>query len=236
MPWELDGSSADALRFFSRTLAIYFLLLVVMRLMGKREIGNLSPIDLVVTIMIADAAIIAVEEQKPLLIGMIPVLTLVLAEIILSYLSLKSIWLRNLINGRPTIIIEQGEINQRQMRLLRYNINDLLSQLREKDIHDISEVEYAILEPTGRLSIVPKAQFRPVTPNDLSLQVPNDGIVIVLISDGKIVSANLKRAGKNEAWLMEELRQRNIRRVQDVFLAIYRTADDTLRVQRRNNS
>lgn len=225
------GHYADALIFFGRTLLVYIMLVAVIRIMGKREIGKLSPIDLVVTIMIADAAIIAVEKDKPLWIGVAPVAALVLAEMLFSWLSLKSVWLRNLLSGKPTLVIDKGQIQEKRMRSLRYNVDDLMTQLRQKNIYNVADVEYAILEPTGQLSVIPKAEKRPATPTDLGIKPPADGLVLTLVSDGQIAHETLKRIKRDEAWLLKQLKRYKIDDIKSVLLAAYDTETQKIYVQ-----
>lgn len=216
------------LTIFLRTLFLYFLILALTRIMGKREIGRLQPIDLVVAIMIADAAVIAIEETRlSLLVGVVPIVTLTAAQIALSYFALKSEKAGVLICGTPSVIIEKGRIVEEEMRKLRYNLNDLLEQLRDKGIASIDDVEYAILETTGKLSIIPKPGRRPVQARDLGLEVDDVGLPASLIIDGRLHSHTLKKSGKTESWLMGELRDRGLESYNDVFFA---TLDETGRL------
>lgn len=206
---------------FLRTFILYLLILVVTRVMGKREVGRLQPIDLVVAIMIADAAAIVIEETKlPLYAGVVPIVTLAGAEIALAYLALKSLAVRALICGKPRVVIRQGRILEDEMRRERYNINDLLEQLREKDITSVKDVEFAILETSGKLSVVPKGGKRPVQPADLALEVPETGLPTTIIIDGAILRSNLAKAGLKEKWLQEELARRGLSGPGEVLFAV----------------
>lgn len=187
-----------------RTVVIYAAVLFMMRLMGKREIGQLSLFDLVVAIMIAELAAIPMDDTSiPIHMGLIPIATLVAAEILLSYVSLKSQKARAFIEGTPSIVIERGRILSDEMKRLRYSVTDLISQLREKDVSNIEEVEYAILETNGKLSIILKADRRPVTPRDLNLNPSYEGLPTPLILDGVIQHVGLKRISKDEKWLRD---------------------------------
>ncbi len=178
-----------------RTLLLYAIIVLVFRLMGKREIGELSILDLVVYIMIAEIAVAAIEDIKTDLIPTIlPIFILLLIQIGLAVLSLKSKKIRDLIDGKPTIIINKGKIDEKAMKSQRYNMDDLLLQLREKDVRNIADVEFAILETSGKLSVFEKE------PN-------KSGITIPLIIDGVIQDASLKEIGKNHSWLTQELRK-----------------------------
>ncbi len=197
-----------ALEIFFRTIFIYLVVLVLIRLMGKREVGELSAFDLVVAIMIAEVAVFPMEElDTPLYIGIVPVLTLVGAEIFFSFLCLKSQLVRRVINGSPSVIISRGEIMEKEMRKLRYNVNDLLEQLREKDVVDISDVQYAILETSGELSVILKSEKKPLTPSDLNLKVPEEEIPATVIIDGEVQRENLEIMGLDEACLGEKLKK-----------------------------
>ncbi|MFZ5639611.1 MAG: DUF421 domain-containing protein [Bacillota bacterium] len=203
-----------------RTLFIYITLLIVMRVMGKREVGQLSPFDLVVAIVIAELAALPMSEKHiSLFQGIIPILTLMVAEVILSWICLKSIVARKLISGKPSIIVVNGKIDEAQMRRSRYNIHDLLTQLRDKGFANISDVEFAILETSGRLSVIPKSQKRQVTPEDLHLATPYEGLSVPLIIDGKVFSENLEKTGLTEKWLEAELKKKGINSAEDVLFA-----------------
>ncbi|SES72726.1 DUF421 domain-containing protein [Anaerobranca gottschalkii] len=192
------------MQVFFRTVILYLAVLFMMRLMGKREIGQLSLFDLVVAIMIAELAAIPMEDTSiPLHMGLLPIATLVAAEIVLSYISLKSQKARAFIEGTPSIIIERGRILSDEMKKLRYSMTDLISQLREKDVANIEDVEYAILETNGKLSVILKSDRRPLTPRDLNIKPSYEGIPTPLILDGVIQVEGLKRINKDEKWLRD---------------------------------
>ncbi len=207
------------LDLFWKTLLFYFLLVLVLRLMGKRELARLSPLDLVVTIMVADAAIIAIEEDRyPVWTGIIPVVTIALAEIGLSWGMMKSETLRRWVEGTPTPVIWRGKIEEKKLRSLRYNLDELLSQLREKNIADPRDVDFALLEPGGKLSVVPKAEKRPATPQDLGISPPPAEISIPLIKDGMVDEMGLREAGKDLKWLEEQIKAHGLKSPAEVFL------------------
>jgi uncharacterized membrane protein YcaP (DUF421 family) len=182
-----------------RTIVLYILILLIFRIMGKREIGELSILDLVVFIMIAEIAAVAIEDTAdPLTHTIMPMLLLMLIQILFAIISLKSKRFRDLVDGKPTIIINQGKIDEHAMRKQRYNFDDLLVQLREKDIRRISDVEFAILESSGKLSVFEKEQK--------TKQIEGN-ITIPLIIDGSINEANLARIQKTNLWLRQELRK-----------------------------
>ncbi len=196
---------------FNRTFLIYLAVLFVMRLMGKREVGQLSTFDLVVAIMIAEVAVFPLEDLKtPLYMGLFPMLVLVSAEVLLSYLCLKYKFLRKIVDGYPSVLISKGEIVEEEMRRQRYNINDLMGQLRERNIFNISDVEYAILETTGELTVMVKNTKRPVSPEDLKITPPPEDIPVPLVLDGEIIQENLDYLNRNLSWLEEEFKKRNL--------------------------
>lgn len=206
-----------------RTILIYFLVLVIVRLMGKREIGQLSPFDLVVAIIVAELAAIPMETTGiPLWKVIFPMATLAFLEVLLSYLALHSPFLRKILNGQPQVIIRNGHISKKELRKARYNLNDLLGQLREKGIANVHDVEFGILETSGKLSIIPKSQKRPVTPEDLGLATKYEGLPAVIIADGVIIKSSLQKAGLDVAWVEKQLARENMR-PKDVFLALLDT-------------
>jgi len=203
-----------------RALVLYLIVVTVMRIMGKRQIGQLQPFELAVAIMISELAAIPMQETGiPLINGIIPILTLLIAQILMSLLILKSLRIRNLICGKPTILIENGRINEKELKKEMYTINDLLEQLRIKDAYNISEVEFAILETNGQLSVIPKSQSRPLTPKDMNIPTPYEGISLDFIIDGNVIEKNLKKANVDEHWLNVELRRRGFDSPKDILLA-----------------
>ncbi|AEF93840.1 protein of unknown function DUF421 [Desulfotomaculum nigrificans CO-1-SRB] len=205
---------------FIRTLILFVLVVMALRLMGKRQIGQLQPYELVVIIMISELAAIPMENTGfPLLAGIIPILTLLLVEISISYLSLKSEKLRGFVCGRPSVLIENGKIVEHELTRLRYNINDLLEQLRSKNIPNIADVEFAILETSGDISVIPKSQKRPLNPADLNLPTKYEGIPMTLIIDGYVLQDNLSKINLDENWLKSELSKFGINDLKKVFFA-----------------
>ncbi|HHY47129.1 MAG TPA: DUF421 domain-containing protein [Firmicutes bacterium] len=203
-----------------KAVFMYLFVLFVIRLMGKREVGQLSPFDLVVAIMIADLAALPLEERHIRITdAVVPIAVLVILEVGMAYLSLKSDTARRVIVGGPTVVIENGRILEWNLRKLRYNINDLLSQLREKDVHNIADVEYAVLETSGQLSVLKKSQKRPVTPEDLKIQTSYEGLPFPLIIDGRINYENLNRLKLTVKWLQDELRKHGVDSPADVLFA-----------------
>lgn len=203
-----------------RTLILYTLVILALRLMGKREIGQLQPFELVVLLMIADLAAIPSENVGiPLLAGIIPILVLVLTSILLSYIELKSERARGILNGTPSILIERGKIIEQELVRNRLPLTDLVEELRMKSIPNIADVEFAVLETNGQISILPKSSKRPVTPEDLMLQPNYEGLPIVLIMDGKLNRANLARASKDLVWLDKEIKKSKLNGIEEVLFA-----------------
>lgn len=188
-----------------------------MRLMGKREIGKLSVFDLVVSIMIAEVAAVSLDLEEPLSKGFVVVLVLVAMQVIVAFLSLKSHRLRELVEGRPTVIIRDGQIDDKEMRKIRYSMSDLLTQLREKNIAHVGDIEFAILETSGKLSVFPKASVLPITREDLQLQIQEFSLPVALIVDGKPLDKNLLSINKDKQWLQEQIACYGYGRIEDVF-------------------
>jgi len=187
--------------------------------MGKRQIGELQPSELVVAIMISDLATTPVSDINiPLLAGVIPILTLLVFEVVTSFANLKSEGFRNFLSGKPTVVIKNGVISQLELKKLRFSIEDLLEQLRLKGIFSISDVYMAILETNGELTVVEKSSKKPVTAEDLNLTVKQERIPLVIISDGKLRKEHLKESGFDEKWVMDTIKEYNIEKIEDVFI------------------
>lgn len=208
-----------------RAAILYLLVVLIVRIMGKHQIGQLQPYELVITILISELAAVPMQDTDiPLINGIIPILTLLVIQISLSLLSLKSETARRIICGGPSILVENGQIIEKELTRLRYNLNDLLEQLRLKSLPNISDVEYAILETSGKLSVIPKSQKRPVNPEDLNINTPYEGLPLTLIIDGNLKKDNLARANLNEHWLMTELEKSGLTHWKQVFLATLDTS------------
>ncbi|MBE3591784.1 MAG: DUF421 domain-containing protein [Thermoanaerobacter sp.] len=205
---------------FFRTIILYVLVVIFMRISGKQQIGQLQPYELVVAIMIADLVAIPMQNKgMPLVSGIIPILTLLVSQLFLSYLSIKSLRARAIICGIPTILVENGKILTSQLQKERYNINDLLEELRVKGYPNIADVEYAILETNGSLSVIPKSNKRPVTPQDLNLTPQYEGLPLPIIIDGRIMHQNMQKAGIDMEWLNAQLKMWKIQNVKEVLFA-----------------
>lgn len=205
---------------FIRTVIMYLLILLVIRMMGKAELSNMSPFQMVVVFMIAELAAIPIESSdESLEIGFISILTLTFLQILISFLSLKSEKFKHFINGKPSVLIDEGKINYKELRKLRITINDLMEQLRLGNSPAISEVEYAIMESNGDLSIIQKSDCKPLTPKDIYKDKNRELMPVVLISDGNIYKDNIVRCGRSEDMLRMELTKTGISNISDVFLA-----------------
>lgn len=202
-----------------RTVILYLLIIVGIRLMGKRQIGQLEPSELVLSLLIADLAAVPMQDFGiPLLMGIIPILTLLCLSTILSVLTVKSIRFRALLCSRPSIVVQDGQILIKEMVNNRFTVDELMEELRVAGITDLSSVKYAVLETTGRISVLPKAEEKPVTVKDMKLPAQDNGLPVILISDGRILSQNLKIRNLTEAWLKKQLRQRDVQDIRHVFL------------------
>lgn len=203
-----------------RTFILLALVILVIRVMGKRQVGQMQPYEIAILIMISALAAIPMEDIGiPLLNTMIPIVLLFSIQIVLSFVSLKSEGVRAALDGRPSIVVENGRISEEELRNQRVNINDLLELLRLAGYPHVQEVEYAILETNGSISVIPKSQWRPVTPADLALETSYEGLPYPLVADGIINYQNLRHVKLNEGWLREELAKLGYTRVQDVFFA-----------------
>lgn len=174
---------------FIRAAIIYVVIIIAVRLMGKRQVGELKPHELVITILISAIAVIPLEENSmPLANCLVPIMLFVSLEIIMSVISMKSLWFRNLLQGRPIFIIRQGKLDQKKLKQLRLTMDDVVDALRQKDIFDISQVEDAVIETNGSISILPKAEYQPITASDISLSVKEKGMPVAIVIDGKPVN------------------------------------------------
>ena len=193
---------------FTRSIILYIIILIVMRLMGKREIGQLQPFELVIAIMIADLASIPMTETGiPIQNGIIPILGLLFMHLIISMINMKSIYAREIICGKPTILIYRGKIREQALRQERFTINELEERLRSVNITTLGDVEYAILETSGQLTVIPKPNKRPTIPEDFNIEPEYEGIPYDLVIDGVIMNDNLKEIGRDYNWLKKEVRK-----------------------------
>lgn len=208
---EEEGKNKSMLITFIRSIILYIIVLVVMRLMGKREIGQLQPFELAIAIMIADLASIPMTETGiPITRGIIPILGLLFVHQIISLINLKSINARKVICGKPRILIYRGKIDEDALIKERFTINELEERLRDKDVFNIGDVEYAILETSGQISVIQKPNKRTTTPEDFNIMPEYEGIPYDLVVDGKVMDKNLTAIGKNYVWLRKEVGKFNM--------------------------
>ena len=205
---------------FARTVILYFLIMIGLRLMGKRQIGELEPSELVLTMMISDLATVPMQDFGiPLLAGVIPILTLLSLSMLMSQWSLRSLRFRALVCGTPTVLIRNGQLQQEAMRKNRYTLDELLEELRGQGISDIGDVKYAILENSGQLSVLPWTWQQPPTAAQMGLEVEDDvTLPVILINDGRVLRQHLADCGKDEVWLKKVLKKEQISSPKEVFL------------------
>ena len=197
---------------FFRAIVLYLIVLVVMRLMGKREIGQLQPFELAISIMIADLASIPMTEIGiPIFNGIVPILGLLVMHLILSLINLKSLKAREIICGKPSILIYRGKINEKELKKERFTINELEERLRGNNVVNLGDVEYAILETSGQVTIIQKPEKRNTIPEDFNIIPEYEGIPYDLVVDGKVMNKNLKAIGKNYNWLKKQVEKFDIK-------------------------
>jgi len=202
-----------------RTIIIFTVLLLCMRLMGKRQLGELELSELVVSVLVADLASLPLQDIGiPLMNGLVAILTLFCLELILSGLVLRFGRLRTALFGKPCFLVEKGVINQRELHKNRFTLDELTEELRRQSVTDLRIVEYAVLETDGTLNVILIPSARPVTAGQMGVADEETPWPYVLISDGRILTENLRKCGRDEAWLREECRLRGMRGPEDVFL------------------
>ncbi len=213
---------------FVRTIILYLFIIVGIRLMGKRQVGELEPSELVLALIIADLAAVPMQDFGiPLLSGIIPILTLLAITMIISMLSMRSVKFRALLCGRPSIIVENGKLHQREMKKNRFTVDELMEELRMKGVTDISTVKYAILETNGQISVLPFPDQKPPTAKDMNVFPEEAGLPLVIINDGRVLDHNLKTRGYDRAWLDKQLKVHGAKTHEEVYLL---TADEQGRV------
>ena len=197
---------------FFRSILIYIFVLIVMRLMGKREIGQLQPFELAIAIMIADLASIPMTDSGiPITNGIISILGLLLMHLVISFLNVKSIKAREIICGKPTILIYRGKIDEKALKKERFTINELEERLRGNNVYNLGDVEYAILETSGQVTVIQKPEKRNTRPEDFNIIPDYEGIPYDLVVDGKIMEKNLQAIGKNYQWLKKQVEKFNMK-------------------------
>ena len=206
---------------FFRSIILYVIVLIVMRLMGKREIGQLQPFELAISIMIADLATIPMTEIGiPIFNGIIPILGLLFMHLIISIANLKSTKAREIICGKPRILIYRGKIDEKALKKERFTINELQEKLRGNGVVNLGDVEYAILETSGDVTVIQKPDKRTTIPADFNIMPEYEGIPYDLIIDGKIMEKNLKAIGKNYVWLDKQVKKFGIKPEEALIVTI----------------
>lgn len=204
-----------------RTIILYLLVILSMRLMGKKQIGQLEPFELAIAIMISELASLPMQDTRiPIMHGVIPIVTLLVLQTILALIQLKSEKMRAILSGKPSVLVKSGKIDILELKKEKFNINDLMEELRLQGYYNLEDIEYAILETSGQLSVIPKTELCNVTKSDLKLTVTQDSLPITLILNGRINKENLKIINKDENWIKEQLKQNKISSIKDVFLAL----------------
>ena len=191
---------------YIRTIFLYLILIAVVRIMGKRQIGEMEASEFVVTMLVANLAAIPMQDGGiPLYSGLVPILTVLGVELVLSSLSLRSIRLRRILCGKPVILIENGRVLQENLRSTRVTMDELMGHLREKDVLDLETVQYAILETNGNLSVFPYPKEMPPSAKDMGITPKERFLPVTIIEDGYLFRENLSRVGKDEAWVRKIL-------------------------------
>jgi len=194
---------------YIRTVVLYLVLIAVIRFMGKRQIGQMEPSEFVVTMLVANLASIPIQDGAiPLFTGIVPIVTILGLELVLSSLCLRSIPLRRILCGKPVILMEEGRILRENLRKTRVTLDELTEALREKDVLDLKSVQYAILETNGNLSVFPYPKERPASARDAGVQARRQYLPLTVISDGKLLEENLQKANKDKAWVRRVLKSR----------------------------
>ena len=197
---------------FFRSIVLYIIVLIVMRLMGKREIGQLQPFELAISIMIADLAAVPMAETGiPITNGIIPILGLLVMHLLISIINLKSMKIREILCGKPSILIYRGKIDEKVLKKERFTLNELQERLRGNNVVNIADVEYAILETSGQVTVIQKPDKRTTIPKDFNITPEYEGIPYDLVIDGKVLYKNLKAIGRNYSWLKKQVEKFNMK-------------------------
>lgn len=202
-----------------RSVIIYFCCIIVIRLMGKRQIGEMQPFEFVITLIIADLACIPMAELSvPLAHGLVPILTLLIVHFLICFLARKSMIARYLLSGKPAIVISPRGINYEELKALNMTLDDLFELMRGCDCYFVEEISYAILETNGKLCILKKAENEPATREDLKVKVSQNSIPMNIIMDGKIMDKNIKKTGIEKDFIDEFIKKAKINKINDVLL------------------
>jgi uncharacterized membrane protein YcaP (DUF421 family) len=206
-------------RSVGHTIILYLVIIITMRIMGKRSIGDMPPSELVVTILVSELAAIPMQDpEQPLISGIIPIAVLLIFNLLLSFGFLKSRFLWRVFEGKEAILVEKGRLNEKAMRRNRITLTEFFEMLRLQGYTDISQLQYAIFESNGLLSVIPYEAHKPATPAVISAPVQEPGMPQILISDGKVMRKKLQKLGLNEQWLLNELSARGMKSAKDAFI------------------
>lgn len=206
---------------FIRTIILYTIVIIIMRLMGKRQIGQLQPFELVIAIMVSDLASIPMQDIGiPLLYGIIPIITMLFIQVLLSYIQLKSELFRKLLCGKPSLLIKNGEIQMKELRYQRLNLNDLMEELRIMRYFNLEDIQYAVLETSGQISIITKTPKDTITKEDIGMKPVQETLPVTLVLDGKIEDQNLELLKKDRKWLYSLFKKNNIKSEKELIAAV----------------
>ena len=206
---------------FFRAIILYIIVLIVMRIMGQRERGQMQPFELAISIMIADLAATPMAETGiPISNGIIPILGLLVMHLVISTINIKSTKAREILCGKPSILINKGKIDENVLRKERFTINELEERLRDNNIFNIGDVEYAILETSGQVTVIPKPSKRNTIPADFNIEPKYEGISYDLVVDGRVMYKNLEKIGKNYVWLKKQTEKFGIKPEQALIVTI----------------
>ncbi|MGI6039454.1 MAG: DUF421 domain-containing protein [Clostridiales bacterium] len=207
-----------------RAAILFVVIMISMRILGKRQLGEMEPAEFVIALVISDLASVPIENiGVPLLYALFPITLLVSLELLITYGTLKSLNFRILVCGKPSIVIENGKINQSEMSKSRISVNELFEQLRGKNVSDISQVKYAILETSGEFNVILFSEHSPVTVSDLKIEYEDKGLPIAVIDDGKLIKKNMRIRNIDRQWLDSYLKKRKLPQPKEIFLM---TIDD----------
>ena len=209
-----------------RTVIVYVFLMIAIKMMGKRQIGEIQVSEFVITLVISElVAYPVMEPDIPLIYIVIPIITLTAAEVITSYVGTKNKVMKSILGPSPHILIEKGEIKQDNMKNVRFTINELISEIRLKGYSDITEIDYAILESNGKLSVIPKPEYKNPTVQQLSLPYVNSGIAHPVVINGELNSRSIAEAGKTSEWVLKTLSSQGFNSLNDIFLMLVDNTD-----------
>ena len=209
-----------------RTIIVYAFLMTALKMMGKRQIGEIQISEFVITLLISELAAYSVMDTDiPLIYMAIPIITLLAAEVISSYISSRNNKIKKILDPSPCFLIEKGEIKQNKMNEVRFTVNELVSEIRLKGYSDITEIDYAILESNGKLSVIPKAEYKNATVQQLNLPYINSGIAHPVVINGELNSKSIAESGKTSEWVLKTLGSQGFNSLGDIFLMLVDNAD-----------